>query len=121
MCAAYKYYCGKELENAHSALADTQATYEVLMAQLDRYPEDLKNDVDFLSEFSKMTDNVDFAGRMVYNENREIVFNFGKYKGKKVSDVLRADPGYYSWILQGDFARNTKQILTQIRLEQLKA
>ena len=121
LSAAYKFYCGKDLENAHSALADTRATYEVLMAQLDHYPEDLKNDVAFLSDFSKMTDNVDFAGRMVYDENHDIVFNFGKYKGKKVADVLRTDPGYYSWILQGDFARNTKQILTQIRLDMNKA
>ena len=97
------------------------AAYEVLMAQLDHYPEDLKNDVAFLSDFSRMTDNVDFAGRMVYDENRDVVFNFGKYKGKKVTDVLRTDPGYYSWILQGDFARNTKQILTQIRLDMNKA
>ncbi len=119
--AAYKFYCGKDLENAHSASADTRATYEVLMAQLDRYPEDLKNDVAFLSDFSRMTDNVDFAGRMVYNENRDIVFNFGKYKGEKVTDVLLKDPGYYSWILQGDFARNTKQILTRIRLDMNKA
>ena len=118
--AAYKFYCGKDLENAHSALADTRATYEVLMAQLDHYPNDLQNDVDFLSDFSRMTDNVDFAGRMIYNEQHDIVFNFGKYKGKKVTDVLRTDPGYYSWILQGDFARNTKQILTQIRLEMNK-
>ena len=109
------------MENAHSALADTRATYEVLMAQLDHYPEDLKNDVAFLADFSKMTDNVDFAGRMVYDEKRDVVFNFGKYKGKKVTDVLRTDPGYYSWILQGDFARNTKQILTQIRLDMNKA
>ena len=121
LSAAYKFYCGKDLENAHSALADTRATYEVLMAQLDHYPEDLKNDVAFLSDFSRMTDNVDFAGRMVYDENRDVVFNFGKYKGKKVTDVLRTDPGYYSWILQGDFARNTKQILTQIRLDMNKA
>lgn len=121
LSAAYKFYCGKDLENAHSALADTRATYEVLMAQLDHYPEDLKNDVAFLSDFSRMTDNVDFAGRMVYDENRNVVFNFGKYKGKKVTDVLRTDPGYYSWILQGDFARNTKQILTQIRLDMNKA
>ena len=120
LSAAYKFYCGKDLENAHSALADTQATYEVLMAQLDHYPDDLQNDVSFLADFSRMTDNVDFAGRMVYDENRDIVFNFGKYKGKKVTDVLRADPGYYSWILQGDFARNTKQILTQIRLDMNK-
>ncbi len=120
LSAAYQFYCGKDLENAHSALADTRATYEVLMAQLDRYPDDLQNNVKFLSDYSRMTDNVDFAGRMVYDEQHNIVFNFGKYKGRKVTDVLRCDPGYYSWILQGDFTRNTKQVLTQIRLEMNK-
>lgn len=119
LSAAYKFYCGAELEDAHSALADTRATYEVLKAQLDRYPEDLQNDVRFLSDFSRMTNNVDFAGRMVYDENGIEVFNFGKYKGQPVAAVLRRDPGYYSWILQGDFARNTKQVLTQIRLREM--
>lgn len=119
LSAAYKFYCGKDLENAHSAMADTQATYEVLMAQLDRYPDELQNDVAFLSEFSKMSNNVDFAGRMVYDEQGVEVFNFGKYKGRAVKDVLRTDPGYYGWMLQGDFARNTKQVLTQIRLREL--
>lgn len=119
LSAAYKFYCGKDLENAHSAMADTRATYEVLMAQLDRYPEELQNDVAFLSEYSKMSNNVDFAGRMVYDENGVEVFNFGKYKGRAVKDVLRVDSGYYGWILQGDFARNTKQVLTQIRLREM--
>lgn len=119
LSAAYKFYCGKDLENAHSAMADTQATYEVLMAQLARYPDELQNDVAFLSEFSKMSNNVDFAGRMVYDEQGVEVFNFGKYKGRAVKDVLRTDPGYYGWMLQGDFARNTKQVLTQIRLREL--
>lgn len=119
LSAAYKFYCGKDLENAHSAMADTQATYEVLMAQLDRYPDELQNDVAFLSEFSRMSNNVDFAGRMVYDEQGVEVFNFGKYKGRAVKDVLRTDPGYYGWMLQGDFARNTKQVLTQIRLREL--
>lgn len=119
LSAAYKFYCGKDLENAHSAMADTQATYEVLMAQLDRYPDELQNDVAFLSEFSKMSNNVDFAGRMVYDEQGVEVFNFGKYKGRAVKDILRTDPGYYGWMLQGDFARNTKQVLTQIRLREL--
>ena len=117
LSAAYQFYCGKDLENAHSALADTQATYEVLQAQLDKYADTLENDVDFLATFSKMNDNVDFAGRMVYDKDRQPVFNFGKYKGRRVTDVLRIDPGYYSWILQGDFALDTKQVLTRIRLE----
>lgn len=119
LSAAYKFYCGEDLEDAHSAFADTKATYEVLKAQLDRYPDDLQNNVQFLSDFSRMTNNVDFAGRMVYDDKGTEVFNFGKYKGQSVTEVLRRDPGYYSWILQGDFARNTKQILTQIRLREM--
>ncbi len=117
LAAAYKFYCGRDLENAHSALADTQATYEVLQAQLDRYPDDLKNDVDFLADFSCMSRNIDFAGRFVYDEDGRELVNFGKYKGKAVKDVLSRDPGYYSWIMQGDFTLNTKQILTKLRLK----
>jgi DNA polymerase-3 subunit epsilon len=115
LSAAYKFYCDKELENAHTAEADTKATYEVLKAQLDRYP-DLKNDVVFLSEFSSFGNNVDFAGRMVYNDKGEEVINFGKYKGQLVADVLQKDPGYYSWIMNGDFPLNTKKMLTEIKL-----
>lgn len=117
LSAAYKYYCGKDLENAHSALADTQATYEVLQAQLDKYPDDLKNDVDFLADFSTMNHNIDFAGRFVYDEKGRELINFGKYKGKTVKEVLQRDPGYYSWIIQGDFTLNTKQIITKLRLK----
>ena len=116
LVAAYKFYCHKDLEDAHSALADTRATYEVLCAQLDHYPEDLQNDLDFLADYSRRNDNVDFAGRIVYNDKHVEVFNFGKYKGIPVTDVLRRDPGYYSWIMQGDFALNTKQVLTEIAL-----
>lgn len=116
LSAAYKFYCGKNLDNAHSADGDTRATYEVLKAQLDRYPEDLQNDMDFLSKYSSFTKNVDFAGRIVYNENGIEVFNFGKYKDKPVIEVLNRDPGYYGWIMQGDFSLNTKQVLTRIRL-----
>lgn len=116
LIAAYKFYCGKDLEQAHSALADTEATYEVLCAQLDHYPEVLQNDVDFLTEYSRRNRNVDFAGRIVLDDNNVEVFNFGKYKGMPVADVLRRDPGYYSWIQQGDFALNTKQVLTEIAL-----
>jgi DNA polymerase-3 subunit epsilon len=115
LIAAYKYYCGKDLTQAHSAEADTRATYEVLMAQLDIYPE-LENDINKLSAFSSFTNNVDFAGRMIFNEQGEEVINFGKYKGKLVKDVLSRDPGYYSWIMQGDFSLDTKQKLTEIRL-----
>lgn len=117
LAAAYKFYCGRDLENAHSALADTQATYEVLQAQLDHYPNDLQNDVDFLAEFSRMNRNIDFAGRFVYDESGKELINFGKYKGKAIKDVLSRDPGYYSWIMQGEFTLNTKQVLTKLRLK----
>ena len=117
LSAAYKFYCGKNLEDAHSAQADTRATYEVLKAQLDKYPDKLNNDVQFLSSFSRMNDNVDFAGRIIYNDKHIPVFNFGKYKGQSVEDVLARDPGYYGWMMQGDFPQNTKQVLTKLRLK----
>ena len=115
LTAAYKFYCNKDLANAHSAEADTMATYEVLKAQLDRYPE-LENDVNFLSKYSSFTNNVDFAGRMVYNEKGQEVINFGKYKGRLVEEVLKSDPSYYAWIMNGDVPLNTKKMLTEIRL-----
>ncbi len=115
LVAAYKFYCQKELENAHSAEADTRATYEVLQAQLDRYP-DLKNDIDFLAEFSAKGKNVDYAGRIVYDEKGDEVINFGKHKGRKVVDILKVEPSYYDWIMKGDFTLDTKRMLTQIRL-----
>lgn len=118
LSAAYKFYCNKNLEDAHSAEADTRATYEVLKAQLDRYPDVLENDIAFLAEYSSYSRNVDFAGRMVYDDNGVEVFNFGKYKGVSVAEVLHKDPGYYSWILQGDFTLNTKQMLTKIRIRE---
>lgn len=118
LSAAYKFYCDKDLDNAHSAEADTLATYEVLKAQLDRYP-NLENDIKFLSEFSSFTNNVDFAGRMIYNEDGEETINFGKYKGRLVLDVLEKDPGYYAWMMNGDFPLNTKQKLTEIKLRTL--
>ena len=116
LSAAYKFYCEKNLEDAHTAEADTRATYEVLKAQLDKYPDVLENDIKFLSEYASFTKNVDFAGRIVYDDNGVEVFNFGKYKGISVVEVLRRDPGYYSWILNGDFTLNTKNVLTKIRL-----
>ena len=115
LSAAYKFYCGKNLDDAHSADADTKATYEVLKAQLDRYPE-LQNDVEYLSKFSSQNNNVDLAGRMIYNEQGVAVFNFGKYKGQPVVEVLKRDSGYYGWMLQGDFPLNTKKVLTRIKL-----
>ncbi|KAA6342484.1 DNA polymerase III subunit epsilon [termite gut metagenome] len=117
LSAAYKLYCGKDLEDAHTAEADTRATYEVLQSQLDRYP-DLLNDVTYLSDFSSFNKNVDFAGRMIYNENNIEIFNFGKYKGQSVSEVLKKDSGYYGWIMSNDFTLNTKAMLTKIRLRE---
>ena len=118
LSAAYKFYCGKNLEDAHTAEADTRATYEVLKAQLDHYPEVLENDIAFLSGYSSYNKNVDFAGRIVYNEQGVEVFNFGKYKGMSVAEVLKKDMGYYGWIMQGDFTLNTKNVLTKIRLRE---
>lgn len=119
LSAAYKFYCDKNLEDAHTAQADTMATYEVLKAQLDRYSDTLQNDVDFLAKYSSFTKNVDFAGRIVYNEAGVEVFNFGKYKGMPVAEILKRDPGYYGWIMNGDFTLNTKNVLTKIRLREL--
>ncbi|MEG1538624.1 MAG: 3'-5' exonuclease [Muribaculaceae bacterium] len=115
LVAAYKFYCDKDLTEAHSASADTRATYEVLKAQLDRY-NSLQNNVEFLSSFSSQNKNVDLAGRIIFNDKDVEVFNFGKYKGVPVDDVFRKDVGYYGWIMQGDFALNTKQVITNIKL-----
>lgn len=113
LTAAYRFYCDKELEGAHGAEADTMATYEVLMAQMERYP-DLPADIDALADFASQNRNVDFMGRLVYDEQMREVINFGKYKGKLAEDVLRRDPGYYGWIMQGDFTKNTKDCFTRI-------
>ena len=146
LAAAYKFYCGRKMEEdfeAHRADQDTEATYRVLMGELDKYapganpdePEKvLENNMDCLHEFSKMNNNVDFAGRIVWAEVKDAsgkpvidkdgkpvmieTFNFGKYKGMPVADVLYRDPGYYGWMLNGDFTYNTKQVLTRIRLRQ---
>ncbi len=115
LAAAYKYYCDKQLVKAHSALADAEATYEVLKSQLDRYP-DLQNDIDYLSKFSTYHNYVDFAGRIIYNQKNEELFNFGKHKGKKISEVLKREPAYYQWMMEGDFPAYTKKILTEIKL-----
>ena len=114
LIAAYKFYCNKNLEDAHSAEADTKATYEVLKAQLDRYPE-LQNDVTALAEFSSRGEMADYAGRIAFNEKGEEVFNFGKYKGRSVSEVFQMEPSYYSWMMNGDFPLYTKKIITEIR------
>ena len=150
LAAAYKFYCGRRMEDdfeAHRADQDTEATYRVLMAQLDHYTEEhqrelgedpegrvLQNDMQCLAEYSKVNRNIDFAGRIVWGEAKDAkgnvildsdgnpvmteYFNFGKYKGRTVADVLRADPGYYAWIMGGDFTYNTKQVLTRIRLRE---
>lgn len=120
LVAAYRFYCGKELENAHSASADTLATYEVLKAQLDRYP-NLENNIAFLSNFSSQNRNVDLAGRIVYNDQNVEVFNFGKYKGVPVAEVLQKDSGYFGWLMNGDFPQNTKNVLTNIKLRMRNA
>lgn len=146
LAAAYKFYCGRKMEDdfqAHRADEDTEATYRVLMGELDKYsPEvqeepdrQLPNDMDYLAEFSKVNDNVDFAGRIVWKPVvdstgkpvmdkdgkplRQEVFNFGKHKGKPIVEVLHREPGYFSWMLAGDFTYNTKQVLTRIRLREL--
>lgn len=145
LAAAYKFYCGRKMEEdfqAHRADEDTEATYRVLQGQLEMYTPDkqeeperiLQNDMQFLADFSKTNNNIDFAGRIVWGEQKDRmgntlvdkdgnpvmteVFNFGKYKGEPVAQVLRRDPGYYSWILGGDFTYNTKQVLTRIRIRE---
>ncbi|MBQ8158558.1 MAG: 3'-5' exonuclease [Prevotella sp.] len=152
LAAAYKFYCGHKMEEdfeAHRADQDTEATYRVLMGQLDYYTEEkqralgedpegrvLQNDMDCLAEFSKANNNVDFAGRIVWGEAKDAqgnvildkdgkpqmveYFNFGKHKGKTVAEVLRFDTGYYGWMMAGDFSNNTKQVLTRIRLREAK-
>ena len=117
LSAAHKFYCGTEFDNAHSALADTRATYEVLKAQLDHYA-DMENSVEALSKESSFTRNVDFAGRLVYDDAGREVFNFGKYKGMPVAEVLRRDPSYYGWMMNGDFSLNTKQAITRIKVRE---
>ena len=112
LVAAYRFYCGKELEGAHSALADTRATYEVLKSQLDRY-EGLENDVEKLADFSRAGRGIDLAARFVLDDNDVPVLNFGKHKGKPVKDVFRKEPSFYAWLMQGDFARNTKDVATR--------
>ena len=116
--AAYKFYCDKELEDAHSASADTMATYEVLLAQLDRYPE-LENDVKKLSAFTTRRQSLDFAGFIGLDKQHEPIFTFGKHKGRKVDEVLEKEPGYFGWILNADFPLYTKKVLTQLKLGKL--
>lgn len=118
LSAAYKFYCGQSLENAHSAEADTMATYEILKAQLDRYPE-LENDMKSLSEFTTRKKSVDFAGFIALNDKGEEIFSFGKHKGVLVEKVLEEEPGYFGWIQNADFPLYTKKVLTAIKLRKL--
>jgi DNA polymerase-3 subunit epsilon len=115
LTAALKFYCNKDLENAHSALDDTIATYEVFKAQLDRY-DDLEPNMDFLSEYTKRNNNLDFAGKIRIDSDNDAIFAFGKYAGQKVTDVFKSDKGYYSWIMKGDFPEYTKKIFTKLKL-----
>ncbi len=115
LSAALRFYCNKELENAHSAKADTSATYEVLKAQLDRY-KDLGNDIEKLSAYSSFNSNVDFAGRIILDENGVEIFNFGKHKGKPVATVFKEEPSYYAWMMNGEFSLDTKRVLTELKL-----
>ncbi|MEM8765391.1 MAG: 3'-5' exonuclease [Bacteroidota bacterium] len=116
--AAYQFYCDKDLKDAHSAEADTLATYEVLKSQLDRYPE-LENDIKKLSEFTTRRQSLDFAGFIGLNKNKEAIFTFGKHKDKTVDEVMNTEPGYFGWILNADFPLYTKKVLTQIKLSKL--
>lgn len=115
LVAAYKFYCDKDLENAHSAEADTLATYEVLEAQIERYP-DIGDTVEQLAEFSSTGANVDFAGRIALNDKGEEIFTFGKYRGQSVEEIFRKEPSYYKWMMDGDFPQYTKKVITEIRL-----
>ncbi|MDO4229110.1 MAG: 3'-5' exonuclease [Capnocytophaga sp.] len=118
LSAAYKFYCGKNLDNAHSAEADTNATYEILKSQLDRYQE-LENNMKKISEFTTRKQAVDFAGFIVMNDKNEEIFTFGKHKGRKVEEILEEEPGYFGWILNADFPLYTKKVLTGIKLRKL--
>jgi len=115
LVAAYKFYCDKNLDDAHSAEADTLATYEVLKAQIAKY-DDLENDTKFLADFSSRKKFADFAGFLIYNKEDEECFSFGKHKGKRVVDVLETEPGYFGWLLNADFPLYTKKVLTSIKL-----
>lgn len=119
LAAAYKFYCGKDLEGAHSAEADTEATYEVLKSQLDRYDEELKNDVKWLSDFSARKPCADIAGLIAFDKKGREVFTFGKYKNKCVEDILESEPGYFGWFQNADFPLYTKKVLTAIKLRKL--
>lgn len=116
LVAAYRFYCGKQLEDAHSAEADTRATMEVLMAQVEKYDE-LENNVNFLHDFSRRGSSVDFAGHIVGDSNGIPVFNFGKFKGRSVIEILKQQPSYYGWMMEAQFPSYTKKVLTELRID----
>lgn len=118
LSAAYRFYCDKELNNAHSAKADTEATWEIIQSQLERYPV-LEPNIDYLHKVSGQSNLADLAGRLIYNDKQEIVFNFGKHRGRKVEEVFKTDYGYYDWMMQGDFPLQTKKVLTRIKLSMM--
>ena len=115
LSSALKFYCNKDHGNAHTALDDTIATYEVLLSQLDKY-DDLEPSVDFLSTLTKRNKSIDFAGRIIEDNDGDAIFNFGKHKGKKVKKILTEEKGYYSWMMNSDFPEYTKKIITQVKL-----
>ena len=115
LSAALQFYCNKELKNAHSAMDDTIATYEVFKAQIEKY-DDLESDMDFLNKYSNRYNNLDFAGKIRIDNDDDAIFAFGKYTGQKVVEVFRKDKGYYSWIMKGDFPEYTKKIFTKLQL-----
>ena len=115
LSSALKFYCNKDHGNAHTALDDTIATYEVLLSQLDKY-DDLEPSVDFLSTLTRRNKNIDFAGRIIEDDNGDAIFNFGKHKGKKVKEILTKEKGYYSWMMNSDFPEYTKKVITQVKL-----
>jgi len=115
LSAAYRFYCDKNLENAHSAVADTRATWEIIQSQITRYPQ-LKNTIDELGKVSGQNNLVDLAGRMIYNAEGKEVFNFGKHRNKMVEEVFKKEPGYYQWMMDNDFSLDTKRRLTKIKL-----
>lgn len=117
LAAAYQFYCHKDLENAHTAMADTRATLEVLRAQLDHYGDQIPHSIEGLADFSRFNKNVDLAGRIIYDDKGTPVFNFGKHRGRPVEWVVKNEPGFISWMLQADFPQNTKQALTRLYLK----
>lgn len=118
LTAAFRFYCDGDLTNAHSAEADTVATWQILKAQLERYT-DLPDTLEGLHKFSGQNNMADLAGRLVYDNQGEVVFNFGKHRGKRVLDILKTEPSYYGWMMNGDFPQQTKNVLTKIRLSQM--